>query len=111
MHRHARRSCRLRASLKRTLRADVQQLNDANKYNATVTQPPMVGSPMPGDQLKCIMMLAVSVTNLTDRIEHVGSGPAALDGVGEGSDGGGDLRTKHDGELGGSPACQCPKPA
>src|SRR3954469_9236136 len=36
------------------LRADIQQLREVDKYRTTVSQPTTVGSPIPGDQLKCI---------------------------------------------------------
>src|SRR5882757_4401694 len=45
----------MRARCIRTKPADLQQLNEVSKYSATVTHPPMVGSPIPGDQLRCIV--------------------------------------------------------
>src|SRR6476619_5738773 len=52
--RHARRSFDLGTSSSPSFCAEIQQLPEARRYNATVTQPPMVGSPIPGVQLKWV---------------------------------------------------------
>jgi hypothetical protein len=53
MNRHARHSRDWWMFPNASLDANLQQLTEATRYSTTVSQPPMVGSPIPGDQLKC----------------------------------------------------------
>jgi hypothetical protein len=52
MAHQARRSFDLEISPSPSLRAEIQQLPAASRYSTTVIQPPMVGSPILGVQLK-----------------------------------------------------------